>query len=95
MVAFEQLRRDKCTLDVVHEAFSVGRTKPSLVLVALDRWNGISYDDDKEFVAPAIDPAAIVNDHKRGLKRKFDFHGVRLRWSWRDVGPRQRKLMSG
>jgi len=46
VVAFEQLRRDKCTLDVGHEAFSVGRTKPLLVLVVLDRWNGISYDDD-------------------------------------------------
>lgn len=26
VVAFEQLRRDKCTLDAGHEAFSVGRT---------------------------------------------------------------------
>ena len=47
VVAFEQLRRDKCTLGVVHEAFSVGRTRPSLVLVVLDWWNGITYDDEE------------------------------------------------
>lgn len=61
VVAFEQLRRDKCTLGVVHEAFSVVRTRPSLVLVVLDRWNGISYDDEELLRAPAIDP---IDDRK-------------------------------
>lgn len=66
MVAFEQLRRDKCTLDVGHEAFSVGRTKLPVVLVVLDRWNGISYDDDDgvgdELRVPAIDRLCMIAD---------------------------------
>lgn len=82
VVAFEQLRRDKCTLDVVHEAFS-GRTRPSLVLVVLDQWNGISYDRDEEELlrAPANDRSTIVNDYYRGLKQ------IRLSWSSLSVEP--------
>lgn len=85
MVAFEQLRRDKCTLDVGHEAFSVGRTKLPLVLVVLDRWNGILYDgndedDDNDDVGdeslrvPAIDRLPVY-DRRRGLRPiRFSTH---------------------
>lgn len=64
MVAFEQLRRDKCTLDVGHEAFSVGRTKLPLVLVVFDRWNGIWYDDEigDELRVTAIDRLCMTAD---------------------------------